>query len=215
MNIRQKTSGKVIDLGGADSGTQLGLTDAELDRVTASTLNIGDANSGNVNVSAVMTQTGKITNIFTGTLTTVLNGGSLGITGTVNSPLTVNSGGTLAPGTSPGIINSGNATFVSGSTFAVEIGGTTPGNGAGNHDQLNVTGTVALNGATLTLASFGGFTPTRARPTPLSVTTWHDTIPATFNGLPEGATITNFLAPVRQCDHQLQRSRRNWRTTSC
>src|SRR5204863_4629140 len=56
VNLRQKTNGKPIDLGGADSATQLGLTDSELDRVTASTMNIGDANTSNVQVDAVITQ---------------------------------------------------------------------------------------------------------------------------------------------------------------
>jgi hypothetical protein len=44
------------------------------------------------------------------------------------------------------------------STFAVEIGGITPGNLANNHDQLNVTGTVSLGNATLSLTPLS-FTP--------------------------------------------------------
>ena len=42
---------------------------------------------------------------------------------------------------------------------SAEIGGNTPGNGAGHYDQDNVTGTVSLGGATLNLSSFGGFVP--------------------------------------------------------
>ena len=63
---------QTINLGGDDTG-RLGLTDAELDRVTAGTQVIGDANSGAVNVSAGITQAGKITNIAATTTTTVLD----------------------------------------------------------------------------------------------------------------------------------------------
>ncbi len=191
--IRQTTNGKIIDLGGADSGTQLGLTNLELNKVTSGTLVIGDANTGNVNVSAGIAQSGKVTNIFTSTSATVLNGGSLGIRGTVNSPLNVNGGGTLAPGTSPGVINSGNVLFAATGVFAVEIGGTTPGSAANNHDQLNVTGTVNLGGATLTLASFGGFTPLPSQTFTIVNNDDVDAITGTFSGLAEGATISNFL----------------------
>ncbi len=85
--LRQLTNGRVISLSGAsDNATTLAFTDGELDLVTAGTLVIGDANSGNVDVSTGITQAGRTTNIFTGTSTTVLSGGSLGIRGTVNSP---------------------------------------------------------------------------------------------------------------------------------
>ena len=180
VTLRQLSNGRIINLGGNDTG-QLGLTDSEMDRVTAGTLVIGDANSGNINVSTLITQTGHLTNIFTGTLTTVLNTGALGISGTINSPLNVN--GELRPGTSlPGIINNiGNVAFASGSTFAVEIGGTTPGNGAGNHDQLNVTGTVSLGNATLTLAAFGTYTPTAGDTLVIVNNDGSDPISGTFN----------------------------------
>ena len=192
VNIRQKTNGVVIDLGGTDAANLLGLTDAELDRVFGSTLNIGDANTGNVNVSTLITQTGKITNIFTGTLTNVLSTGALGITGTINSPLTVN--GELRPGTSPGIINNiGNVSFASGSVFAVEIGGTTPGSASNQHDQLNVTGTVSLGNATLTTASFNSFVPVAGQTFTIINNDGADAITGTFNGLPEGGFISNFL----------------------
>jgi len=192
VNIRQKTNNQQINLGGDDDAAQLGLKDAELDRVTAATMNIGDVNTGAVSVSAAITQT-KTTNIFA-TGTTVLNGGDLGIFGTVNSTLTANSGGVVRPGSSPGVINSGNLSFASSSTYAVEIGGTTPGNGAGKHDQINVTGTVALGGSTLTLASSGGFTPTAGQTfTIINNDGNSDAVTGTFNGLPEGAIISGFL----------------------
>jgi CSLREA domain-containing protein len=126
--------------------------------------------------------------------TTVNSGATLGGTGTINSAntLTVN-GGVLAPGTSPGILNTGNVTFNSSSILAVEIGGTTPGNAATNHDQLNVTGTVSLGNAVLGLSSFNGFAPSVGQSFVIISNDGTDGFTGTFSGLGEGATIPNFL----------------------
>jgi fibronectin-binding autotransporter adhesin len=48
------TNGRTISLGLADSATTLGLTDAELDRITASRVEIGDASSGAITISEVI-----------------------------------------------------------------------------------------------------------------------------------------------------------------
>ncbi|MGB5052107.1 MAG: FG-GAP-like repeat-containing protein, partial [Caldilineaceae bacterium] len=188
VNLRQKTNGTLINLGGFDTTGTLGLTDAELDIVTAGTLNIGNASTGAASVSGVITQT-KTTNIFS-TGTTVLSGGDLGIFGTVNSTLTSNNGGTVRPGSSPGIINSGDAAFASGSTFAVEINNDTPGTG---HDQLNVTGTVALGGATLSLIASGSPSITAGDAFVIVNNDSGDAVTGTFAGLAEGDTITNLV----------------------
>ncbi len=111
----------------------------------------------------------------------------------ITGPLTVASGATVAPGVSPGILGTGNVSFASGSTLDIEIGGTTPGNLATNHDQLNVTGTVDLGSATLNLASFNGFVPTVGDSFTIINTNGADEITGTFAGLAEGATIFNFL----------------------
>src|SRR5262249_32262959 len=87
---------------------------------------------------------------------TTVNAGTLGGTGTIRA-VTVNSGGTLAPGASAGIFHTGNASFGAGAHFAVELGGTSAG--VNGYDQLAVTGTVALGGATLDLSLVNGFTP--------------------------------------------------------
>jgi uncharacterized repeat protein (TIGR01451 family) len=52
--LRQKTNSRAINLGGADSAAQLGLTDAELDRITGSTINVGNSNSGAITQSAAV-----------------------------------------------------------------------------------------------------------------------------------------------------------------
>lgn len=117
---------------------------------------------------------------------TVSSNGALGGTGTISGSVQVNSGTTLFPGASPGILNTGNVTLNSGSTFAVEITGVTVG---AQYDQLNVTGTVSLGGATLT-PSFGVFVPAPGNVFTIINNDDIDGIPDTFNGLVEGATVT-------------------------
>ena len=156
------------------------------------TIGAGDLNAGSGTIALgpgtfVTTATGSIQSAAS-----VESGGFLKGTGTT-AAVTVASGGTVAPGASPGILNTGNTSFVSGATFAVEIGGTTPGNRATDHDQLNVTGTVSPNGATLSLSAFGGFTPSAGQSFVIIANDDTDTISTRFNGLLEGATITNFL----------------------
>jgi autotransporter-associated beta strand protein len=118
------------------------------------------SNAGNTHTGPVNINGGAL--LVTGALAasanpvTVNSGGTLGGTGTINRPVTVNNGGTLAPGTSPGILTiNGAVTLTAGSTFAVELNGTTPGNGATNYDQLvlGASGTINLGGATLTATS--------------------------------------------------------------
>jgi DNA-binding beta-propeller fold protein YncE len=65
----------------------------------------------------------------------------------------------IGPGASPGILGLiGTYTQDGAAGLNIEIGGQTPGIGAGFHDQLVVTGPANLNG-TLNVALFGGYTP--------------------------------------------------------
>ena len=61
--------------------------------------------------------------------------------------------GNVSPGASPGILSvNGDYTFISGSTFTVEIDGTSGAGATSGHDQLSVTGdnrTIAFNDAAL------------------------------------------------------------------
>src|SRR5205807_176554 len=54
VRIVTRTAGTAIDLGGGNAAGILGLTDAELDRVAAGTLQIGKGNSGAITVSAAI-----------------------------------------------------------------------------------------------------------------------------------------------------------------
>src|SRR5581483_8659067 len=53
--LKQNTNGQLVKLGAADAAGTLGLTDAELDTVTAGILKVGDANSGNLSIEAALT----------------------------------------------------------------------------------------------------------------------------------------------------------------
>ena len=59
--LQPNTAGQLVNLGGADAAGTFGLTDAELDTVTAGTLRVGRANSGNMTISAAHTPAGTTT----------------------------------------------------------------------------------------------------------------------------------------------------------
>ena len=98
--------------------------------------------------------------------------------------------GKVAPGLSPGILSSGDITYTGG-TYEAELGGTTPGNGDGNHDQLNVTGTVDLGSATaLSVIHWNGFRPALNNQFVIINNDGSDAVVGVFQGLAQGATLT-------------------------
>jgi autotransporter-associated beta strand protein len=113
------------------------------------------------------------------------SGATLGGSGTVG---TIAANGIISPGNSPGILNSSNVNFSSTGNFTVELTGPNPG--LGGYDQLNVTGTVSLASATLTVIP--NFT------TPVSIGQQFviinndgvDPVSGTFNGLANDALFT-------------------------
>ena len=115
---------------------------------------------------------------------TVQTGGVLDGNGTTGA-VVVQSGATLAAGTGAGMLNTGNLSLQAGATFAAEIGGATAGT---TYDQVNVTGTVALNGATLSASLINSFAPTGGSFTIIN-NDGVDAVSGTFAGLAEGATF--------------------------
>jgi len=105
--------------------------------------------TGVINSASVVVANGLFTN--NGTINggiSVSSAGTLGGSGTINGTVTV--AGALSPGNSPGLQTqaTGNTTLSSGSSFLAQLGGTTPGNGNGFHDQYyvqNGTFTIASN----------------------------------------------------------------------
>jgi autotransporter-associated beta strand protein len=115
----------------------------------------------------------------------VLTGGTLGGSGTVG-PVS-GTGGTVAPGlltaTAPVTLHTGSSSL-KGITFAPLLS-FTPG---GPADQLAVTGTVALDGATLTPTLAGA--ATGAGRFVIIANDGTDPVTGTFTGLPEGSPVT-------------------------
>jgi uncharacterized repeat protein (TIGR01451 family) len=116
-----------------------------------------------------------------------ITGGTLGGTGTVGAITSAAAGSSVSPGIAgPGTLNSGNVNWSSGApSFVVQVNGTTAGSG---YDQLNVTGTVSLTGASL--SGTMGFTPPTGATFVLINNDGADAIVGTFAGLAEGATVT-------------------------
>ena len=74
-------------------------------------------------------------------------------------PGTAHFNGGLAPGASPAQVSfEGSLALANTNTLFIDIGGTTPGNGPNNHDQVNVAGSATLDG-TLDLVPYNGFVP--------------------------------------------------------
>jgi fibronectin type 3 domain-containing protein len=185
--IRPRTAGTQIDLGGANvlSGSPLvlGLTDAELDRITAGKLVIGSADSGAITVTSnisrpaatdidlqstagITVNNGVDLNSAGGTVSPIGNS-TLTVNGSVTGPVVVPAGSSLlGSGTINGNV-SGTGFFSPGNSPGVMMinGDFTPAGTvnfevnsawttAGTHfDQYVVSGAVDLSGATITFTN--------------------------------------------------------------
>jgi T5SS/PEP-CTERM-associated repeat protein len=155
----------IIRTGGITNNGSLGFTAGTMDVFGKITNNVGGLitcsgggtttfyddvtiapSANSVRVSAVGTVVSKA--VFFGSY----NGGNPG-GGTVFIE------GDHRPGNSPGVVNFGGDLVYDGlSELFIDIGGTTPGNGSGHHDQVNVAGALSIAGG-LELDPYGGFVP--------------------------------------------------------
>lgn len=165
--IRQLNNNHFILIGGADvAGAVLGLTDAELDRITAGTLQIGNSNSGPIALSSAIS-IGSHLSLTSGA--GVSGSGDVMLTASKNFSVTANgligfSGVITVPGTTS--FNSG--TFgMTVNNVANNFGGTVSlANSGTNAVQIRdadslVLGTVSLGGD-LTLTTNGNITQSGA-----------------------------------------------------
>jgi Ca2+-binding RTX toxin-like protein len=138
--------------------------------------------SGGTTVAGgILNVTGSIAN----SAVTVEDGGTLGGTGTTGA-VTVQSGGVIAPGASAGMLSTGSLSLDSGATFALQIGGTNAGT---EYDQIDVTGTVSLGGATLDRSLVNSFASTAGNTYRIIDNDGLDAVIGTFSGLAEGAAF--------------------------
>ncbi|MBL4585819.1 MAG: choice-of-anchor D domain-containing protein, partial [Flavobacteriales bacterium] len=169
VTLRPESNGNAINLGGSDvANTVLGIADVEMDNVRSATptLNIGDANSGDLTISQSVTRSyATDINLYSGTGVYPIYAGT-----DINT-----NGGTLTLG-GAGIL-------------VIDIDGTTVNT---QYQQLAVVGLIDLNLAQLV---FTGSThsPTAGETFTVVNNDGVDAITSTFNALPEGATISNFL----------------------
>lgn len=188
LSLRQKTNTRDIDLGGSDTATVLGLTDTELDVIVAGTLNIGDANTGNINITSNISRSASTgINLVSGASIDANSGSVDSGGGNVNSDpasfmFAGNSGVDFTTGAA--------STFkiASGRTLRLTIGGTTADT---TYQQLNVAGQVDITGVNLLLSAAS--TPSGGETYTIVNNDGTDAITGTFVGLGEGATIPNFL----------------------
>ncbi|MGE0608365.1 MAG: beta strand repeat-containing protein, partial [Pirellulales bacterium] len=173
--IAQQTPGRAINIGTETAG-RLSLTDAELDQITSPTLQIGDANSGAVTVTAAITHANNISltsgaAIAINQSVTMAAGKSMSASGgsvVVNAAIDSNDGDISFSATS-GAINlstvsldtgngsltltttGANATTISGGTKTVGGDMTVNGNLTLSGGTLDVAGTLTVTG-TFTLS---------------------------------------------------------------
>jgi autotransporter-associated beta strand protein/YD repeat-containing protein len=156
-------------------------------------LTAADTYTGSTTIQSGSTELGShllasnITVNSSGTLEAATGVTSAGTTGSV----TVNTGGIFVPecaGTSgyssPTTISTGNLSLAAGSNFDDVINSSTAGSGYG---QVNVTGTVSLNGAYLNLT--GTRTNHDGDQIVLINNDGTDAVTGTFNNLPEGSAV--------------------------
>ena len=134
--------------------------------------------------STFITVNNNETAIVTGTYGGVIVNpkGILKGTGTVGA---VTVSGTIAPGMSPGCLHTSDLTFLTGSTYAFEVGGTTA---CTNYDQIVVTGAVTLAGS-LNVSRYNNFKPVAGQKYIIVNNDGSDAVVDTFNGLAQGATF--------------------------
>jgi Ca2+-binding RTX toxin-like protein len=149
-------------------------------------LMLEDAHANFVGTARVDGGLFRVDGAIAGAAVTINAGGTLGGNGSVGNA-TVAAGGTLAAGASAGILGTGSLTLVTGAFFEAELGGTTPG--TGGYDQVKVTGTVGLGGATLDGAFLGGFVPSVGNQFTIIDNDGPDAVTGTFAGLAEGASF--------------------------
>lgn len=207
-------SGGLANLANLNGGAAITKTTAGALTITGTNAYPGatSVNAGTLTVGAGATLSGtsgvtvasNATFVLNGTISSamasglnVASGGTFKGSGSItNAAAAVTVNGTMSPGNSPGTMTlAGPLSLASGSTYVAEIGGTTPGNGTNNYDQTTSSGLTI--GGNLSVVDFNGFANpdtnqlyfllVNSLPSPDQST---NPVIGTFNGLPEGATVT-------------------------
>ncbi|MFN8346898.1 MAG: cadherin-like beta sandwich domain-containing protein [Spirosomataceae bacterium] len=180
------TNTRSINLGSEDANS-LSLTDTELDLITTGTLEIGDAASGAITVSAAISRPASTHLQLTSGGAIQLNASSLNANG---GDVQLNGAGGIQPTATGTDLSGGTHTFGSGNDLQMVINGTTPD---AQYRQLNAVGTVNLTGLDLVMTTTNAFVPSVGQSFVIVNNDGSDAIIGTFNGLPSGTFIPNLL----------------------
>jgi len=189
VGFTPSTAGRTFDLGATGGTGQIILTDEELDQVTTTNrIVVGDAGTGDVTFTGAVDLTGNTPELE------IHSDGAAARIGDANTtePDAVVPQLTLSATRPPVTLSTpGDVTLSDGAAFTVEIGGTTPGNTDGDHDQVSATGSLTI-GANVVLAasSWNGFLPAIGDSFTIIRRSGGS---GAFAGLAEGATIGDFL----------------------
>jgi hypothetical protein len=155
---------------------------------------VGKNGSGTFTIGGNSSYTAGITHVLGGKViingsqpqvpVTVDSGAILGGSGTVGITI---ANGSVSPGNTLGILNSSNVTFSSTGNFTVNLTGPAAGSG---YDQLNVSGTVSLGNATLTVVPSFSAPVSIGQQFIIINNDSADAVTGTFNGHPEGSLFT-------------------------
>jgi|GEM_PF-1882436 len=161
---------------GPDNGLTLNNVNTQITGTGTVQLNNLNVSNGDYDLNGLTTEVATIANFY--------DGATLGGNGNIVGALNMNAGSFIAPGTSPGIVGSGDLILENGATFDAEVNGPTPGT---DYDQVEVTGAVTINDATLNL--IGGYANEVGDEIILISNDDTDPITGTFTGLIEGASV--------------------------
>ena len=180
LTLKSRTVGKPIDLGTQTPGS-LSLRDIDLDRFSGGTLQIGEATSGPITISADITRSAA-------TPINLTSSGAINFTtGSINT-----GGGNLllSPGSSASVssikantdASVGTLAFANNADFTMNISGNTPDS---QYQVFNVVGQANITGVDLVLT--GSYVPVEKDSFTIVETTTGLT--GTFNGLPNNSVI--------------------------
>lgn len=188
VTLKPKTAGVPIDLGADDAAGVLAISDAEFDSITAGTIHFGDETSGPVNVTAHMTRHTPASVTLNSSAAISFTTGTLD---TAGGDVTLNPGTYVSPFGSGVEITTGDGTvgFAEDANLRLVMAGLVPDE---QYQLLNIVGEVDLTGANLVLV--GNLVFNGGERFTVINNDGDDPVIGTFNGLPEGATVsTDFL----------------------
>ncbi|MFO0178972.1 MAG: beta strand repeat-containing protein [Planctomyces sp.] len=186
VSITTTQTARQIDLGTKTSG-KLGLTDTELDQISAATLRIGNASSGDLTISSAVSRPTSTALQLTSSGAILLGTGAQSANGAINTAggtLSLDAGTHINPATSGVDADTSAISFATGDTLRIEITGATADS---QYSQLSTAGPVTLTGLSLSLSvTFPGMTGTET----FTIVSATGGITGQFSGLTQGGAIS-------------------------